>query len=135
SEGGSGRGLWLQCALRADIERVDRRAATDEEAVPERSAKAQIGASLRQVDLAEQIARRAIAAHTVLLRVGPAHAAPHVAVNIAAHSVGNARRKTLGEDLAVGQRPGVDVAAEYPDMRWASVGQARVDDVELFLIR
>ena len=65
------------------IERVDRRAAADEEAVPERPAKAQIGACFRQVDLAEQVPRGAVAAHAVLLRVSPAHAAPDIASDVA----------------------------------------------------
>src|SRR6266436_4160667 len=84
---------------------------------------------------AEQIARRAVAAHTVLLRVGPAHAAPNVAVDVAAHSVGYARRKTVGEDLAVRQTARFDFTVEHPDMRGTSVGQSGVDDVKPFLIR
>src|SRR4029077_14981759 len=43
--------LRLQRTLRADVKRIDRRAAADEQPVPERSAKAQIGAGLRQMDL------------------------------------------------------------------------------------
>src|SRR5216683_4783081 len=78
----------FQRALRAHIKRVDRCAAADEQTVPERAAKDQVGARLRQVDLAEQIPRGTVAAHPVFLRVGPAHAAPHVAIYIAAHSIG-----------------------------------------------
>ena len=87
------------------------------------------------MDLAEQIARRAVAAHAVLLRVGPAHAAPHVAVHIATHSVGYAGCKPLGENLAVGQLASIDIAVEHPNVRGASVGQARINDVQPLLIR
>src|SRR5262245_29418076 len=132
--GGLGRGLRLQRALRPHIEGVHRCAATDEQAVSERPAKAQIGAGLRQVDLAEQIARRAVAAHAILLRIGPAHAAPDIAIHVAAHAIGYAGCKAIGEDLAVGQLAGLDVTVEYPDVRGAPVGETGVDDVQLFLV-
>jgi hypothetical protein len=87
------------------------------------------------VDLAQQIPRGAVAAHAVLLRVGPAHAAPHVAIHIAAHSVGNARRKTVGEDFAVRQLAGVDIDVENADVRRSAIGEAGVDDLQLLFVR
>src|SRR5216683_935440 len=60
----------LQRALGAHIERVDRGAAADEQTVSERAAKDQVGARLRQVDLAQQIPRRAVTTHTSVSEPG-----------------------------------------------------------------
>ena len=72
------------------------------------------------MDLAQQVARGGVATHAILGRVSPAHAAPDIPGDIGAHAVGDARREALGEDLAVGQLPGLDVAVEDADIRRAS---------------
>src|SRR2546428_9965319 len=72
-------------ALGLDIDGIDRGAARHEQPVPLLAAEAQIGAGLRQVDLADQLAGRRVTAHAVLLGIGPAHAAPDIAVAIGAH--------------------------------------------------
>src|SRR6266567_435902 len=88
-------------ALGLDIDGIDRGAARHEQPVPLLAAEAQIGAGLRQVDLADQLAGRRVTAHAVLLGIGPAHAAPDIAVDIGAHAVGESGREILGEHLVV----------------------------------
>src|SRR4029077_17658886 len=55
---------------------IERCRAADVEPVPEHAAEAQIGDSLRNVDLAEQLAGWVVAADAVLVRIAPAHRAP-----------------------------------------------------------
>jgi hypothetical protein len=86
------------------------------------------------MDLAQQVARGGVATHAILLRVTPAHGAPDIAADVGAHVVADARREAVGEDLAVGQLPGLDVAVEYADMRGAPVCEPCVDDVKFLLI-
>ena len=55
-----------------------------------------------QVDLADQLAVGSVAAHAVLGGIAPAHAAPDVAVHVAAQAVGHAGGE-IGEHAAVPQ--------------------------------
>src|SRR5258707_2208719 len=80
----------LEATLGLDIGRVDRGARRHEQAVALLAAEAQVGAGLGQMDLADEIAVRRVAAHAVLLGVRPAHAAPDIAVDVGAHAVGEA---------------------------------------------
>src|SRR5438093_12634340 len=73
--------------LGLDIDGIDRGAARHEQPVPLLAAEAQIGAGLRQVDLADQLAGRRVAAHVALLGIGPAHAAPGIASSYSACSI------------------------------------------------
>src|SRR5438094_874568 len=78
------------------------------------------------VDLAEQIAVRRVAAHAVLVRIAPADGAPDTAVTIAAQPVGNAGLGHLREDLAIRELSGPEIHVEHADMRWVvrPVGEA-----------
>src|SRR4051812_28173281 len=62
---------WLQRALVLDVDGVDRGARRHEQPVPLLAAEAEVGARLRQVNLADQVAARRVAADPVLPRVGP----------------------------------------------------------------
>src|SRR6185437_2470218 len=77
------KALASQCALGIDVERVQRLARRHEQAVPPEAAEAEIGAALRQMDVADRLARGVEHAHAV--QVG-AHApsAPEIAVDVAA---------------------------------------------------
>ena len=108
--------LWLRRALRAGVDRVERGRAADVEAISAAAAEAQIGARLRHVDLADEVAVGSVAAHPVLLRVAPAHGAPDIAVDVAAHAVGVAGLEILGEDPAVRELAALDVDVEHADM-------------------
>src|SRR5215470_18548090 len=90
----------LQGTLGLDINRVNRGARRHEETVPLLAAEAQIGAGLRQMDLSDEIAVRRIAAHAVLPGIGPAHAAPNIAVDVGAHAIGESGCKVLGEHFS-----------------------------------
>src|SRR5207244_2140552 len=87
SRGSHNKILRLQRALCVDIARIERGAAADIQPVAQQTAENDVGGGLRDMDLAEQLALRTVAAHPVFLRVGPAHAAPDIAVDIAAHAV------------------------------------------------
>src|SRR5439155_19168458 len=113
-----------------DVDGVDRGARGDEQTVLPLAAEAQIGTGLRQVDLADQLAGRGIATHTVLLRIGPPHAAPHIAVRVEPHPIGDARCEVLGEDLAVGQL--VFIVVEEPDVCRVAQGGGAGDVVWCF---
>src|SRR4051794_20520366 len=118
----------LQRALVVDVDGVDRRARRHEQPVPLLAAEAQVGARLRQVDLADQVPARRVAADPVLPRVGPPHAAPDVALRVDPHPVGKAGREVLGEDLVV--RELVAVHVEDAHIRAPAVRDPAVDDVE-----
>src|SRR5262249_2633800 len=106
----------LHCARRAGIDGIERCRAADVEPVPEHAAEAQIGDSLRDVDLAEQLAGWVVAADAVLVRIAPAHRAPDIALGIGAHAVGNAGFGHLGKHFAVRNLPGSDIDVEEADM-------------------
>src|ERR1700738_4435054 len=85
------------------------------------------------MDLSDEIAVRRVAAHAILLGIGPAHAAPNIAIYVGAHTVGEAGREVFGEHFSVGELVAVDV--EHTHVRTAAVGKTAVDDVKLFLVR
>src|ERR1700674_5028649 len=108
--------------LGLDVDGIDRGAARYEQPVPLLAAEAQIGAGLRQVDLADQFAARRVTARAVLLGIGPAHAAPDIAVDVGSHAVGEARREILGEHLIVGELVAVHV--EHPHVGTAAMRES-----------
>jgi len=63
----------LHRALHARVERIERGRAANVESISLLTAEAQIGDGFRDVDLAEQIAVRRVAAHAVLVRITPTH--------------------------------------------------------------
>src|SRR6266568_5155345 len=73
-------------ALGLHVDGIDRGAARHEQPVPLLAAEAQVRTGLRQVDLADQLAARRVAAHAVLLGIGPTHAAPDIAVDVGANA-------------------------------------------------
>src|ERR1700719_4581716 len=85
------------------------------------------------MDLSDEIAVRRVAAHAVLLGIGPAHAAPDIAIYVGTHTIGEAGCEALGEHFSVGELVAVDV--EHTHVRTAAMGKAAVDDVKLFLVR
>src|SRR5262249_58087489 len=103
--------------------------------VPFRPTKAQIRAGLWNVDFADEVAGRRIDADPILLRVGPSHATPHIPVDVDPYAISKARRKVLGEYLVGGRLAGGDVHVKDPHVRAATMSNATVDDVELFLVR
>src|SRR6516165_2621669 len=127
--------LWLrlQGTLGFNIGCVNRGARCHEQTVALLAAKAQIGAGLRQVDLSDEIAVRRVAAHAVLLGIGPTHAAPNIAVDVGTHAVGKAGCEILGEHLSVAKLVAVDI--EHAHVRPAAMGEAGIDDVKLLLVR
>src|SRR5439155_19401387 len=96
--------------------RIERGRAADVEAIPETAAEAQIGARLRYVDLADEVAVGSVAADPVLLRVAPSHGAPDVAVDVAPHAVAVAGLEILGEDPAVPELAALAVYCEHADL-------------------
>jgi hypothetical protein len=101
------------------------------------TAEAQVGNSFRDVNFAEQFALWSVAANAVLARIAPAHGTPDTPGGISAHPVGNAGLWHFGKDFAVRHLSGPNVHVEHADMRWVvwSVREARVDDIELLLVR
>src|SRR5262252_4364717 len=96
--------LGYEGAHRFDIDGVDRGTAAHEEAVSLLAAEAEIGAGLRQMDLADEIAVRRIAAHTEFVGIAAAERDPDIAVHIRAHAVGASdRAEGRDEDLVVGE--------------------------------
>src|SRR5215471_15824347 len=85
------------------------------------------------MDLADEITVRRIAPYAVLVGIGPAHAAPDIAVDVGPHAISEAGREVLGEYLAVGELAAVDI--EHPDVGAPAMSKAAVDDVELRLVR
>src|SRR3984893_8613245 len=85
------------------------------------------------MDLSDEIAVRRVAAHAILLGIGPAHAAPNIAIYVGTHTIGEARREVLGEHFSVGELVAVDV--KHAHARPAAVGKATIDDVKLLLVR
>ena len=63
----------LHRALHARVERIERGRTANVESISLLTAEAQIGDGFRDVDLAEQIAVRRVAAHAVLVRITPTH--------------------------------------------------------------
>jgi hypothetical protein len=57
--------------------------------------------SLRNVNLAEELAGWAVTANAVLVRIAPADGAPDIAVGVRSHTVSNTRFGHLGKNLAV----------------------------------
>src|SRR5690242_5636658 len=80
--------LRLHRALRACIDCVERRRATDVEPVALLAAEAEVGDRLRNVDLAEQLASGRVTAHAVLVRIAPADRAPDISLAVGAHAIG-----------------------------------------------
>src|SRR5688572_23368325 len=80
----------LHRTLRTGVNRIQRRRAADVEPVSLLAAEAQVRNRFRNVDLAEQIAFRRVAAHPVLIRIAPTHRAPKAPGGVAAQPVGNA---------------------------------------------
>src|SRR6266404_1690367 len=119
-------------ALGVDVERIERVARRHEQAIAMAAAEAEVGAALRQVDVADRLARRIEYAHAV--EVGRAHApaAPQIAVDIDPETVGRAARSgvdqhgALVEPSAVGR----DVVGQDGAV-WLG---ARGHDIELLLV-
>src|SRR6266851_3606070 len=91
----------LHRALRTRVDGVERCRAADVEPVSLHAAEAQVCDRFRNVDLAQEIAAWRVAAHTVLVRVAPAHGAPDTPLGVGAHPVGDAGLGHFRKDLAV----------------------------------
>ena len=81
------------------------------------------------MDFAEQVTAGVVAADAVFLGVGPTHAAPDVAFNVAAHAVGKSGCEAFREDLPVGHLAGGDINIERADIGGSAMGDPAVDDV------
>src|SRR5215213_8461327 len=79
----------LHRTLCTGVHRIQRRRAADIKSISLLTAEAQIGDRFRDVDLAQQIAVRRVAAHAVLVRIAPTDGAPKAAVTVAAQPVGD----------------------------------------------
>jgi len=88
------------------------------------------------MDLAKQVTLGTVATDPVLFRVGPTHGTPHVAVDVAAHTVGDTGLEIISKYPAVRLLPGVDIDVEYADMRrvFRTLRDAGVDVVEALLV-
>ena len=84
------------------------------------------------MDLPDQLTSRRVAADAVLFRIGPAHAAPDIAVGIGADAVGEAGSEAFDEDLVVGKLVAVDV--ESTDIRTAAMRDAGIGDIQPLLV-
>src|SRR6185312_7097226 len=118
-------------ALRIDVERIQRVRRCHEQAVALDAAETQIGAALRQRNMADRLALRREHAHAVELG-GHAPAAPQIAVDIAAETVRRAARAGVDDDAAVGDLVAV---ADHVIGEDAPRLAARLDDVEDRLVR
>ena len=119
--------------LHVDVERINRRTCAHEKAVALLAPEAEVCAGLRQVDLTNQITIWCVTTHTVLALICPAHATPHVALDIDAYPVSNSRRKICGENAAA-----MTLAIFYckdPDMCRAAMGSTAVNHIDQLLIR
>jgi hypothetical protein len=99
------------------------------------AAEAEIGAGLGEMDLAEEIAVRRIAAQAKFIGIAAAQSEPDIALDIGAHAVGTSHRaERRDEDFIVEELVADDV--EDADIGIAADGalHAGVDDVELLLI-
>src|SRR5437588_11903149 len=108
---------WLQSALHARVDWIERCRAADIQSVALLAAEAQIGDGFRNMDLAEQIALGGVAAHAVLVRIAPSHRAPNAALPVTAHAVGNAGLGHIRKDLAVRGLSGRHIEVEHANMR------------------
>src|SRR5207237_962582 len=96
---------WLGCqslmrlasdrALRVHVDRIERRARGHEQTVAIGAAEAEVGAALREADLADELAVGIEDVHAVQAFLPHAPAAPEVAVHVAAEAV---RRAVAGID-------------------------------------
>src|SRR5262249_6142509 len=102
--------------LDVHIDRVNRCAGAHVQSVAQWAAANEACAGLRQMNLGDKLTGGGVAAYAVLFRGGPAHAAPHVPLHVATHTVGQSRREVVGKDLAVGCRTLVDVRVKGSDM-------------------
>ena len=67
--------------------------------------------------------------HTVGVRSAPAPTAPNVAVGIAAHAIGEARRE-VSELLATGDTAACAIDVEYRDIGWiGAIGRTGINEV------
>src|SRR5664279_6000278 len=94
-------------SLPLNVQRVQRLAGGHEQPIALGAAEAEVGAGLRQVDLADQFTLGHEDVHAVKAGATPASAGPHVAVRIAADAVGRARAG-VNEDTADGIRCDTD---------------------------
>src|SRR5713226_10185887 len=127
---------WLQSALHTRVDCIERCRAANVKSVSLLTAEAQVGDSFRYVDLAEQIAVRSVAAHTVLVRIAPTHGAPNTPIGVTARPVGNAGLGHFRKDFAVRHLSGAHIKVEHADMRRVvrPVREAGVEDIELLLV-
>src|SRR5215831_13534007 len=88
-------------ALRIDVERIERVARRHEQPVALDAAEAEIGGPLGQRDEADGFAARVENFHSVQLRAAHTPAAPQIAVDVAAETVGRAVRLGGDEGAAV----------------------------------
>src|SRR5689334_2858600 len=96
-------------ALGFDVHAVERRGSRHEETVLLRPAEAEVGAALRQVDLAEQRPVRAVAVHAVEPGATGRGRRPQVAVPVGADPIGPAWPGELHERAAIDRSDPVDV--------------------------
>src|SRR5438477_8160282 len=117
-----------RAALGVDVERVDRLAGADEQAVALGAAEAEVGRPLGQQDVADHLALGIEDGHAVLA-LAAAPAAPEIAVGVHAEAVGHPLA-AVDEHPAVLQLVADHV--EHPDL---ARHPAADDDVELALVR
>src|SRR5689334_10660965 len=129
--------LRLHRTLHTRVDRVERGRAADIEPVALLAAEAEIGDRFRNVDLADQLARRRVAANAVLTRIAPADGAPDAPVAIGTHPVGDARLWHLGKHLAIRQLSSPEIDVERADVRRiiGPIREAGVEHIEPLLVR
>src|SRR5262249_16545113 len=128
---------WLHSALDASVDCVERCRAADVKSISLHTAEAQVGDSLRYVDLAKQIALWGVATHAVFPRIAPTHGAPNTPSGVTPHPVSNAGLGHFRKDSAVRRLSSPNIHVEHADMRRVvrPVREARVNDIELLLVR
>src|SRR5215472_11421959 len=108
---------WLQSALHTCVNCVERGRAAYVKSISLHTAKAQVGDSFRNVDLAEQFALCGVAAYAVLVWIAPTHGAPNTPCSVTAHPIGNAGLGHFGKYFAVRHLSGPNIDVEHADMR------------------
>ena len=64
------------------------------------------------MNFADQVATGVVATDTIFLRIGPTHAAPDIAFDIALDAIGQSRCKAFCKNLPVGHFAGGDIDVE-----------------------
>src|SRR5581483_6787053 len=112
-------------ALGVDEDRVERLARGEEQAVAPAAPEAEVGAALGQEDAADQPTVRVEDRHAVE-PLAAAPPAPEIAVDVAAHAVGDAGPR-VDEHAPVGERGAARYHVEHPDLARHRAGHHHVE--------